>query len=93
MGCQKKIAQKIVGECKSDYVLNVKGNQEGLLNDAVECFNNFEKEGKIKDLDCAYKLLKSNGKPLGDEHLSMIKTVECGHGRIEKRTYYYTQDI
>ena len=26
MGCQKKIVKKIVEDCKSDYVLNVKGN-------------------------------------------------------------------
>ncbi len=93
MGCQKKIAEKIVSECKSDYVLNVKGNQEGLLNDIVECFHNLEKEGKIENLNLAYKISKSNGKPLEDEQLSMLKTVEKGHGRIESRKYYYTQNI
>jgi hypothetical protein len=41
----------------------------------------------------AYKLAGSNGKPLGGEELSMLRTLEKGHGRIEKRTYYYSTSI
>lgn len=93
MGCQRKIAEKIKKDCESDYVLNVKGNQEGLLNDVVECFQNFEKDGKKENLAIAYKLAGSTGKPFGDEELSMLRTVEKGHGRIEKRTYYYSTSI
>lgn len=93
MGCQKKIARKIVEDCHSDYVLSVKGNQEGLMNDIVECFHNTEISNKIENLNIAYRLTNLNGKPLGDESLSMIRTIEKGHGRIEKRSYYYTQDI
>jgi len=93
MGCQRKIAEKIIKDCKSDYVLNVKSNQEGLLNDVVECFQNFERDGKKENLKLVYKLTGSTGKPLGEEELSMLKTVEKGHGRIEKRTYYYSTSI
>ncbi|MFA6572296.1 MAG: ISAs1 family transposase [Bacteroidota bacterium] len=93
IGCQKKIVDKIINECESDYVLNVKSNQEALMNDVVECFQNLEKDGKKENLELAYKLSRSKGKPLGDEQLAMVKTLEKGHGRIEKRTYYYTTDI
>jgi predicted transposase YbfD/YdcC len=93
MGCQRKIAEKIVGECESDYVLNVKGNQEALQNDIVQHFQSTEMQGKIENLNLAYKISKSNGIPLGDEQLSMVKTIEKGHGRIEKRKYYYSTDI
>ena len=93
MGCQKKIAEKIIDECKADYVLNVKGNQEGLMNDIVECFQTIKTEGKFENLNIAYKLSNSIGKPLGDTDLSMLKTINKGHGRIEKRNYYYTQNI
>ena len=93
MGCQKKIAKKIVSDCKADYVLNVKSNQSGLLNDIVECFQNENMQNKIENLKLAYDILKNRRKPLGDKHLSMLKTIDSGHGRIEKRTYFYTQDI
>ncbi len=93
MGCQRKIAQKIVKDCKSDYVLNVKSNQESLLNDVVAGFQGLKDQGKIENLNIAYTLSRSMCKPLGDEELSMIKTIEKGHGRIEKRTYYFSQNI
>lgn len=92
MGCQRKIAEKII-ECESDYVLNVKSNQPGLLNDIVEHYQRSEMRNKIENLNIAYSLSNSNGKPLGDSELSMLKTVEKGHGRIERRKYYYSTDI
>jgi predicted transposase YbfD/YdcC len=93
MGCQKKIAEKIVSDCKADYVLNVKSNQEGLLNDIVAGFQALEDENKIENLNIAYSLLRNTGRPLGDKELSMLKTLEKGHGRIEKRTYYFSENI
>ena len=93
MGCQRKIAEKIVKECESDYVLNVKGNQGALLNDIAQHFQNLKMEGKLENLNLAYRLSKSNGKPLGDEQLAMMKTLDKGHGRIEKRKYYYSTNI
>jgi len=44
-------------------------------------------------MDLAYKYSKMSGKPFGNKELSMIKTIDKGHGRIEKRKYYYTQNI
>lgn len=93
MGCQRKIAEKIIDDCKADYVLNVKANQEGLMNDIVECFQNQDMVQRIENLELAYELSKSFGKPLGNKGLSMLKTLDFGHGRIEKRTYFFTQDI
>lgn len=31
--------------------------------------------------------------PAGDASLSMMRTIDFGHGKIEKRTYWYTQSI
>ena len=93
MGCQKKIVDKIVDECKADYVLNVKANQESLLNDIVEHFQNQEMVKKRENLNIAYQLTKTKSNLVGDSSLSMLRTIEKGHGRIEKRTYYYSQDI
>ena len=50
-------------------------------------------QNNIENLTIAYKMSKCNGKALGDKNLSMIKTIDNGHGRIEKRTYFYSQDI
>lgn len=93
MGCQRKIAEKIVDECESDYVLNVKGNQPALQEDIVQHFQNQEMQNRIEELNIAYSNLHNNWKVLGDESLSMVKTVEKGHGRIEVRKYYYSKDI
>jgi predicted transposase YbfD/YdcC len=93
MGCQRKIAKKIVKDCESDYVLNVKSNQEGLMNDIVQIFQDNDMQDKIENLNIAYRLSNSNGKPLGDKSLSMVRTAEKGHGRIEIRRYYYSTDI
>lgn len=93
MGCQRKIAEKIVGDCEADYVLNVKGNQPGLQEDIVQHFQDKEMQNKLKNLGVAYNLLHYHGKALGDETLAMMKTVEKGHGRIEVRKYYYSTDL
>jgi predicted transposase YbfD/YdcC len=92
MGCQKKIAKKIAKECKADYVLNVKSNQPSLLDDIVQHFQNEDMIEIIKNINSEYKV---NGESLDfeDIKLSMVKTVEKGHGRIEKRSYYYSNDL
>lgn len=92
MGAQKKIADKIVNENKADYVLALKGNQETLEKEVKEYYKDLEKtkvisESQVKNhLD----LHKAN---IGNASLGMLKTIEKGHGRIEKRTYYYSTDI
>lgn len=45
MGCQKKIARKIVVEKGADYVLALKGNQGNLSEDVQELFEQAEKTG------------------------------------------------
>ena len=57
MGCQKKIAEKIV-EKKADYLFSLKGNQETLHEDVKDFFNHeldekdFERY-RIQKLSCA----------------------------------------
>lgn len=52
MGCQKKIAAKIVDK-DADYVLALKGNQ-GTLSEDVELFFTDAIENKFKDIDFDY---------------------------------------
>jgi predicted transposase YbfD/YdcC len=92
MGCQRKIAKKIVDDSVADYVLNVKGNQPSLQEDIVQHFQNEEMLHRIDNLNIAYNALNKKGIELGDEKLSMVKTLEKGHGRIESRYYYYSRD-
>lgn len=47
MGCQKKIAKKIV-EKEADYVLALKENHPNLYNDVEEIFNSILKDSPIK---------------------------------------------
>ncbi len=89
MGCQRDIAEKIIS-CKADYVLQVKGNQESLKSDIIA---SFEDEDMIQKMKMLTQENREAKKPAGDSNLSMMKTVDFGHGRIEKRTYWYTQDI
>lgn len=74
MGCQKDIAEKIIGK-KADYVLALKGNQPTLFENVVEWFNCAE-NNKFEDFEV-------------DTH----RTFDKGHGRIEKRNYYISEDI
>ena len=60
MGCQKSVAEKIVGK-KADYILAVKENQGHLLEE-------------VKD---SFRMLASE---------SVAEEIDCGHGRVEKRT-------
>jgi len=45
MGCQKKIARKIVEEKDADYVLALKGNQSGLFEDVKGLFERAQEMG------------------------------------------------
>ena len=93
MGCQKDIAKKITKDCKADYVISLKGNQEGLHNDVIECFDNLRFDKKIEKIDKAYSVSGENGEAIGDKELELLKTKDFGHGRIEIRRYYYTQNL
>ena len=91
MGCQRKIAEKIIKEKKADYVLQVKGNQGDLLDDIMQHFRG--KEVEIENLKKEYSSKTIKEKMVGDTGLAYTKTVEKGHGRIEKREYIFSTDI
>ena len=77
MGTQKKIAEKII-EKNADYILQVKGNQQTLMNDIREYFEKNVFTKKKEELEKAERYFKTL----------------CGeHGRLEKRKYYVENDI
>jgi predicted transposase YbfD/YdcC len=92
MGLQKKIVTKIVNDNKADYVISLKGNQETLMNEVENYFNDLEEDKTLEKLSST---VKYNEKPidLNDTKIEVLKTLEKGHGRIEKRSYFYSQDI
>lgn len=92
MGCQRKIAQKIIKDAKADYVLNLKGNQETLLNEVENYYKDLKDNGIIEKMNKHNESLEKD-KPFEDRTLQIMKTVEKGHGRIEKRSYYFSTDI
>jgi len=53
MGCQKDIAEKIV-EKKADYILQVKGNQKGLLEEIEDTFKGLPIQNSHKDVDMGH---------------------------------------
>lgn len=77
MGTQKDIARKIIQK-KADYILQVKGNQQTLMDDISEYFE--------KDVFTVKKdVLEKSGRYYKDI---------CGdHGRIEKREYYVENNV
>lgn len=77
MGTQKDIARKIIKK-EADYILQVKGNQQTLMDDISEYFE--------KDVFTVKKeVLEKSG--------HYYKNL-CGeHGRIEKREYYVENNI
>lgn len=77
MGTQKEIAKKIIDK-NADYILQVKGNQQTLMDDIREYFEKDVFTKKNDDLEKEGRYFKS---------LSME------HGRIEKREYYVENDI
>lgn len=92
MGLQKKIVTKIVNDNKADYVISLKGNQETLMNEVESYFNGLEGDKTLEELSSK---VKYNEKPknLNESTIEVLKTLEKGHGRIEKRAYFYSQDI
>ncbi len=58
MGCQRKIAKKIVKEKKADYVLALKGNQSGLFEDVKSLF---ERAQEMEFENCEYHKTEERG--------------------------------
>lgn len=92
MGLQKKIVKKIVKENHADYVINLKGNQETLQQEVKGYFEDLEQTGEIARIKQEASL--KNEDPLVEQgHIQVLGTRDKGHGRIEKRTYFYSTDL
>ena len=77
MGTQKEIAEKIIDK-EADYILQVKGNQETLLEDISLYF-------KDEVFDRPKKELEKEGR--------YWKEKDFDHGRIEIREYYVENEV
>jgi len=84
MGAQKKIVTQIVEKNKADYAINLKANQETLHNE-VEGY--FEALAQTGELAAIQRQTEKNSK------IGVHTTLEKGHGRIEKRTYFYSTEL
>ena len=91
MGAQKKIVKKIVLDNKADYVINLKGNQETLQEEVKDYFSDLEQSGELERIQKLTQEEPINVVSKSGE-LCVYKTLEKGHGRIEKRTYFYSTD-
>ncbi len=87
MGAQKKIVNKIVNEKKADYVISLKGNQGTLQNEVKDYFTDLEQSKEWDNIAQMSNVAKTI------EGLGVKQTLEKGHGRIEKRTYFYSTDL
>ena len=92
MGLQKKIVKKIVNDNKAEYVINLKGNQGTLQQEVKDYFNAFEQTGELENIQrqAAQKLANQFDENNG---IQVYSTLDKGHGRIEKRTYFYETDL
>lgn len=92
MGLQSKIVEKIVNDNHADYVINLKGNQEILQEEVKEYFEDLKRSGELEKIiqeasDEINNIVK------GQERIQALKTIDKGHGRIERRTFIYSKDI
>ena len=84
MGTQKDIVAKII-EKKGDYVLALKGNHGTFHKEVIE----YMEDGLKTD----FEDIKSDERKNKYIRLSHKTTKEKGHGRIETREYFQTNDI
>lgn len=77
MGTQKEIAKKIIQK-NADYILQVKGNQQTLMNDILKYFEKDVFTLKKDELENAKRYYKDFCRK---------------HRKIEKREYYIENDI
>jgi predicted transposase YbfD/YdcC len=92
MGLQKKIVKKMVNENQADYVINLKGNQGTLQQKVKGYFEELEQAGALENRkrQDAHKQTKPSEESKG---IQVHSTRDKGHGRIEKRTYFYATDL
>jgi len=92
MGLQKKIVKKIVNDNKADYVINLKGNQGTLQQEVRGYFEELEQTGELRNIKRQAQQENTNkSNEIGS--IEFHRTFEKGHGRIEKRSYFYSTDI
>jgi heavy metal translocating P-type ATPase len=91
IGLQTKIVTKIVNDNKADYVINLKGNQEVFQQEVKEYFTDLEQSGKLEQIK--HQAVQEGAHVKNSAGLQVLSTLEKGHGRIERRTYYYSTDI
>jgi len=92
MGLQKKIVKKIVKENQADYVINLKGNQETLQQEVKEYFEDLTQTGEIARVK--QETAQQKEASVGTQgRIQILRTLDKGHGRIEKRTYFYSTDL
>ena len=83
MGAQKKIVEQITSQNEADYLINLKGNQGTLHEEVKAYFEDLEQAGELPSL----------GKSTAGSKVNVLQTLNKGHGRLEKRTYYYSTDV
>ena len=93
MGLQTKIVEKIVNDNHADYVINLKGNQETLHEEVKGYFEELEQSEELEKIKQAASTQEKNNIIREHGRIQAIKTLDKGHGRIEKRTYFYSTDI
>jgi len=94
MGAQRKIVKKIVKEKKADYVINLKGNQETLQQEVKEYFEELEQRGELAAvLQQQTQTKQTNLDQEEKNSIGALRTLEKGHGRVEKRSYFYSTDV
>jgi predicted transposase YbfD/YdcC len=79
MGCQKKIAAKIA-DSGAHYLLALKANHGTAYQEFKEYFDHFVAPEAKPDKNTP-------------EGMSFHRTIDKGHGRIETRRYWHTDDI
>ncbi len=85
LGLQKKIVSKIVKDKKADYVINLKGNQETLQQEVKGYLEGHQEAGILK--------AESSQAKEGSRGMQVLRTLDKGHGRVEKRTYWYETNV
>ena len=93
MGLQTKIVEKIVNDNHADYVINLKGNQETLHEEVKGYFEELEQSEELEKIKQAASTQEKDNIIREHGRIQAIKTLDKGHGRIEKRTYFYSTDI
>lgn len=108
MGCQRTIAEKIIGK-KADYILAVKDNQQLLLDDIKDSFRMLAADTVAEEIDCGHgRVERRRCTVLGDltlldkpgdwKGLRSLVRIEAERfhkatGKTEQETRYYISSL